>query len=91
MTPAAPKMKEKPKDPKSSKAAMAQAKALAPPAQEPTTTTSESHEEDDELAKAPNSTPQAKETQDDASTKKVPLDSQDPAKTTNIRSNLDPQ
>ena len=48
MTPAAPKMKEKPKDPKSSKAAMAQAKALAPPAQEPVASAYENREEDDE-------------------------------------------
>jgi len=54
-------------------------------------TASESHEEDDELAKALNSTPQAKETQDDASMKKVQLDPRDPAKTTNIGSNQDPQ
>jgi hypothetical protein len=53
---------------------VARAKALAPPAQEPAATVSESHEEDDELAKAPDFTPQAKETQDDASTKKVQLD-----------------
>jgi hypothetical protein len=40
---------------------------------------------------APDSTPQVKETQDDASTKKALLDPQDLAKTTNIESNLDPQ
>ena len=91
MTPATPKPKETPKDPESSKAGTARARASAPPAQEPVATASESHEEDDELAKPPDSTPQAKETQDDASTKKVQLDPQDPAKTTNIRSNLDPQ
>ena len=57
-----PKPKEAPKDPKSSKAAVARAKASAPPVQEPADTISASHEEDDELAKAPDSTPQAKET-----------------------------
>ena len=88
-TPAIPKPKETPKGPKSSKAAAARAKAPAPLVQEPAA--SESHEEDDELAKAPDSTPQVKETQDDASTKKVSLDPQDSAKTTNIGSNLDPQ
>ena len=56
------KLKEMPKDPKSSKAAAARAKAPAPLAQEPAATTSENHEEDDELANAPDSTPQAKET-----------------------------
>ena len=91
MTLATPKLKETPKDPKSSKAAAARAKAPAPPVQEPAATISECHEEDVELAKAPDSTPQAKETQDDASTKKVQLDPQDLAKTTNIGSNLDPQ
>ena len=90
MTLATPKPKKMPKDPEFSKVAIAQAKALAPPAQEPVASASESHE-DDELAKAPDSTPQARETQDDASTKKVQLDPQDLAKTTNIRSNLDPQ
>ena len=70
---------------------MARAKAPAPLAQEPAATTSENHEEDDELANAPDSTPQAKETQDNLSIKKVPLDPQDLAKTTNIESNLDPQ
>ena len=68
-TPAIPKPKETPKGPKSSKAAAARAKAPAPPVQEPAATISECHEEDVELAKAPDSTPQAKETQDDASTK----------------------
>jgi hypothetical protein len=43
------------------------------------------------LARTPASTPQAKETQDDASTKKVALDPQNLAKTTNIGTNLDPQ
>ena len=69
---------------------MARAKAPAPLAQEPAATTSENHEEDDELAKTLAPTPQAKETQDDASTKNAVLDPQDPAKTTNIGSNLDP-
>ena len=84
-------MKETLKDPESSKVAIAWAKASAPPAQEPVATASESHEEDDEMANAPDSTPQAMETQDNLSIKKVPLDPQDLAKTTNIGSNLDPQ
>ena len=63
---------------------------MAPPAKKPTVTAGESHEEDDELAKTLAPTPQAKETQDDASTKNAVLDPQDPAKTTNIGSNLDP-
>ena len=73
-TPITLKPKGKPKDPESSKAAAAGAKAPAPPAQEPVVTISESHKADDELAEAPDSTPQVKETQDDASTKKAPLD-----------------
>ena len=91
MTPASLKRKDTPKDPESSKEAAARAMALAPLAQELAVTTSESHEEEDELAKTPASTPQARETEDDAAIKKAALDPQDLAKTTNIGSNLDPQ
>ena len=62
MTPATPKPKEMPKDPKYSQVVVARAKAPALLAQELAATTSASHEEDDELAKSPDSTPQAKET-----------------------------
>ena len=61
-TPATPKRKDMSRDLESSKEAAARAMALAPPAQEPVATASESHEEDDEMANAPDSTPQAKET-----------------------------
>ena len=73
MTPATLKLKDVPKDPESSKVATARAKASAPPAQELAVTASESHEEYDELVKIPAAT-QAKETQDDVSTKKAVLD-----------------
>ena len=69
----------------------ARLRAPAPLVQQPTVTASESHEDDDELAKVLESTPQTKEVVDDASTKKASMDPQDPAKTTNIGSNLDPK
>jgi hypothetical protein len=84
MTLATPNPKDTPKDHESSKATTARAKTSAPLAQEPRVTANESHKEDDELddklAKTPTSTPQAKETQDDASTKKVALDPRIPPK-----------
>ena len=57
-----PKLKDTSSDPESSKAAIAWAKALVPLAQEPALTANESNEEEDELAKTPTSTPQARET-----------------------------
>ena len=90
-TPVALKTKEAPRDPECSKAAAVRLKAPAPLAQHPAVTASESHEDDDELAKVLDSTPQFKEIADDASTKKALLDPQDPAKTTNIGSNLEPK
>ena len=62
MTPATLKLKDVPKDPESSKAAVTQAKALASPSQEPVVTASGSHGEDDKLAKTPAPTPEVKET-----------------------------
>ena len=90
-TPVTPKTKEVPKDPECSKAVKARLRAPVPLVQQSAVIARESHEEDNELAKFPDSTPQTKEVVDDASTKKASMDPQDPAKTTNIGSNLDPK